>query len=681
MIIRKVQQTIANKDWSAFESLLKKHQRTTTYPDQVALTAGLLFFERWEKAENLSLKFVSNASGKELWNNLIYAQSRLGKYETAIASINKALKKFPSYEPLLFNAALVYSHVGDSESSIKCLRKCIALNTSNPSVFINLSSVLYDSGLFEDVIALVPFLDNFQRRFGLNPSQAWYNLGRAALKLQLFDEAIKYFERSIILGNDNTDCLLNIAECHNGSRRYDQAESIFRRLVTLHPDRFDIIVELIESLAKQARFREAREIFSVSTEKFGSETQPPIHPFKALGFEDHPARQKERSLHFCKDMNKLVREYSGAKIDSQRNLKISGGSKIHLCFYSADFREFPGMRLMIRMLELLDKKRFFVSAVSYGKPTADKMEQRIKAAVDVFYDCYRYNDVQLNQFLHSIEPDILFHRNGHTAHSRFLPLLNKPCPSIVNYLGYPGTTGCSAIDFIVGDAITIPESEEGNYTERVIRMPHCYQPNDNTRVRPQLLDRSHGSEVKLACFNQIYKVGDEELRVWAEVLSCYKNATLYLLAHGSLEQKNLFNVFDQHRINSGQIVFLPRVDYISHLARHQQIDLFLDTFNYNAHTTGSDALWMGVPVVTRCGKQFSSRVGASMLNAVKLPDLITRNTAEYKAKIIELISEKELITLREMKNHLVSNGPLLSLFDSELYTRNFEELVWSILEK
>jgi len=264
---------------------------------------------------------------------------------------------------------------------------------------------------------------------------------------------------------------------------------------------------------------------------------------------------------------------------------------------------------------------------------------------------------------------------GYTKNNRLSIFNQRIAPIQINYLGYPGTMGADYFDYIIADPILIPKNQKQFYSEKIIYMPHSYQPNDNKLEVPELnTSRSdHGLPEKgivFCCFNQNYKIGINEFNIWMKVLKKIDKSVLWLIESNKWARQNIFKQAELNNVSSSQIIFAKKLSHPKHLERHKHADLFLDTFNYNAHTTASDALWAGLPVITKQGNQFAARVASSLLSALDLNELVTQTEYEYEKMIIDYASQP--IKLKEIREKININKNSKPLFDTLQYTRDFE---------
>ena len=281
--------------------------------------------------------------------------------------------------------------------------------------------------------------------------------------------------------------------------------------------------------------------------------------------------------------------------------------------------------------------------------------------------------------LKTLKIDIAIDLKGYTENHNMHLFSERIAPVQINYLGYPGSIGSKILsDYIIADAIVIPPSHEQYYEEKVVRLPGCYQCNDNAKIIAKAVDleaknhRLEAAKFVFCCFNNTWKITSKEFDVWMRLLRKNEGSVLWLLSDFEIVRKNLEKEAEERGISCQRIIFAERLDLDKHLARHQWADLFLDTFTYNAHTTASDALWAGLPVLTVLGNSFPSRVGASILAAAGLPELITSSIEEYESKAQWLVDHPE--ELQVLKDRLIKDRLKCSLFDTEKTTRDLEQI-------
>jgi predicted O-linked N-acetylglucosamine transferase (SPINDLY family) len=336
---------------------------------------------------------------------------------------------------------------------------------------------------------------------------------------------------------------------------------------------------------------------------------------------------------------------------------------------------------MVELFERHDRSRFEVCAFAFGPDDNSVLRHRLVKAFDSFQDVRRLSDLEIAQLLKAREIDIAVDLNGHTHDARPGIFSHRPAPVQVNYLVYPGTTGANYMDTIIADRIVLPLDQQPNFSEKIIQLPDCYQANDTTRPVPPAPSRAEAglpdTGFVFCCFNNSWKITAPLFDIWMRLLQQVSGSVLWLL--DSPARDNLRGTATARGVDASRLVFAPRLPADQHLARHQLADLFLDTLPYNAHTTCSDALWAGLPVVTCYGKAFHGRVAASLLKAIDLPELVTTRLQDYEARALELATNAAL--LQATREKLQRNRTTTPLYDSDRFRKNIEAAYEAMVAK
>jgi protein O-GlcNAc transferase len=358
--------------------------------------------------------------------------------------------------------------------------------------------------------------------------------------------------------------------------------------------------------------------------------------------------------------------------------------KLRIAYLSADFYRHATAFLMAQLFELHDRSRFEVLGVSFGQDDRSDMRARLLAAFDRFHDVGSRSDYDVAKLLHELEVDIAVDLKGLTLDCRPGILAYRPAPVQVSYLGYPGTMGADFIDYVIADPIVLPLDQQPLWTERIVHLPDCYQVNDSKR---QISTRTPTRrEVDLpergfvfCSFNNNWKITPPVFDVWMRLLRAVDGSVLWLIWDNAAAERNLRREAAARGVDPARLVFAATLKVEEHLARHRLADLFLDTLPVNAHTTASDALWAGLPLLTCCGESFSGRVAASLLAAVDLPELVTSNLADYEALALRLATDPTL--LRAFRKRLEQNRSTSALFDTDRFRRHIEAAYLTMWER
>jgi protein O-GlcNAc transferase len=358
--------------------------------------------------------------------------------------------------------------------------------------------------------------------------------------------------------------------------------------------------------------------------------------------------------------------------------------RIRIAYLCAEFHDHATAVLIAGVFEHHDKTRFDTTAISLGPDNASTMRRRIEAAFDRFIDVQAFSDAEIAAMIREMEIDIAIDLNGQAGAARPGILAHRPAPVQTSYLGNCGTMGVPFIDYIIADPIVIPQDEACHYTEKIVYLPNSYQCNDSRRGVPRSTASRAEAELPEAsfvfcCLNNNYKIGPRIFDVWMRLLTACPESVLWLLADNPYAILNLRREAAARGVAPERLVFAPRVSREEHLARHHMADLFLDTIPVNAHATASDALWAGLPVLTCMGNTFAGRVGASLLQAIGLPELVAPSLAGYEAIALGLARDPK--ALARVRTKLVSNRSTQPLFDTARITRNLETAYTTMWER
>jgi len=404
-----------------------------------------------------------------------------------------------------------------------------------------------------------------------------------------------------------------------------------------------------------------------------------VNPFVLLALNDDACLHKQCSEIYAQDRHPENSALGPIP-------KAAKKEKIRIGYFSPDFRNHAVSLLTSELFEIHDRSRFEVFAFSLQKaPIDDEINIRLRKGFDRFIEVDNMSDLKIAQLARELEVDIAIDLAGPTQYSRFGIFSYRAAPIQLNWLGYPGTSGADFIDYIMADKTIIPEQHQQFYTEKVVTLPNTYMVDDSKRTSSsrKFTREECGLQENtfvFCCFNNDYKFNPKVLDCWSRILLSAKNSVLWISENNERFRANITIEFDKRGISSNRIIFAQRVALMAdHLSRYTMADLFLDTYPYNAHTTALDSLKAGVPVLTLKGKSFASRVAASLLNAIGLPELITSTQEEYEVLAIELATHPH--KLADIKLKLAKNRLTTPLFDTPLFTKNLEGAYSKIYER
>jgi len=518
----------------------------------------------------------------------------------------------------------------------------------------------------------------YEKAIALKPdhAEAYYNRGNAMKDLWRYEEAFDNYDKAIARKEDFAEAHFNQGSVLRALKRLGAAMSHYEKTRTLAPN-MEFLPGIIHSIRQQMCDWSAYEEETETLKRSIETSARAADPFQVLSISHSNALNKRAARIF-------IEAKTGTSGAAEAFVRRSRGGKIRVGYFSADFHEHATGQLIAEVFERHDKNQFDVIGFSFGPDTGDAMRKRLMAAFGRFNDVSRQSDRQIAELARRLEIDIAIDLKGFTEASRPEIFAHRAAPIQVNYLGYPGTMGAEFIDYIVADRLVAPESQQGDYVEKIAYLPNSYQPNDGTRpIAATPYTRANCSLPErgfvYCCFNNNYKIAPDVFDGWMRILKQTPGAVLWLLADNDVAVENLRKEARMRAVDPDRLIFAARMPTAEHLARHRLADLFLDTLPYNAHTTASDALWAGLPVLTRIGETFAGRVAASLLMAVGLPELITKSRAEYEALAVELATNPG--KLAGIKLKLAQNRLTTPLFDAGRYTRNLEAAYRAMYER
>jgi len=607
----------------------------------------------------LAIKINPNYS--EAYNNLGNLLKNNGKPKESIVCFKEAIEIEPNFVSAWNNLGNAFSDLDQLSDAVDCYQKALKIENNIPEIHNNLGNVLKEMGSYEKSIKC------YKKSLEISPEnyETYNNLGVVLDKLGDSNEAIKAYEKAIELNPDFAEGYFNRGQVLNSLQHLPEALASFELAYRLEPG-IDFIFGDLLHLKMYLCIWDDFEIQLNELRNKILKGQKVVNPFPMLALIDDLALQKKVSEVY---INKDSFFNSSAKLSPYPNHK-----KIKIGYFSPDFREHAVAYLSAGMFELHDREKFEIYAFYYGEEKQDAMNQRIKDGVDKFYNVHSMPDDEVVNLSRSIELDIAIDLCGYTQNSRINLFAKRLAPIQVNYLGYTGTSGADYMDYIVSDATVISDSSK--YSEKIIYMPNSYMVND-------ILDGSYQREFNrvevglpshgfvFCCFNNHYKILPSVFASWMKILAEVNDSVLWLAETNDYTTNNLIKEAKKYKIHENRIIFAPQMSLRKdHLNRIKLADLFLDTSPFNAHTTASDALRMGIPLLTKIGDSFVSRVAASLLNNLNLPELVVKTQEDYESLAIKIASDPNEIQM--IKNKLKNNLKTEPLFDTNLFTKNLE---------
>ena len=571
----------------------------------------------------------------ETYVNLGIALQHLGQLDGAVASYRRALEISPDFASAYNYLGSALKDLGQMDAAVGSYTRALAINPDYAEAHNNLGIALKDLGQVGAAVA------SYRRALELNPKLAVVhnNLGNVLFDTAELDSAEASYRRALEIYPDYADAHNNLGNVLKDRAALDVAEASFRRAIEIKPDFAAAHSNLLFTRSHQLDFSGA--MLLTDSKRYGDLVSRSARPYSA---------------------------WRGAS-DPDKSLRVG--------LVSGDLRQHPVGNFLEGVLsELAPNAAGRVELFGYSNAfQVDIVSERIKTSCRGWHSVVGLSDEALARQIHDDHIDILIDLSGHTAHNRLAMFAWKPAPIQITWLGYAGTTGVSAIDYLIADHWTIPTGEEKDFTENVLRLPEtllCFTPPD-TNIQVGTLPALTNGYVTFGSFNNLSKINDRVINLWARVLDAVPNSRLILKTR-QLQESSIRKVMAEKFANRGieidRLVLAQHVPRAEYLLPHLDVDIALDTFPYTGVTTSIESLWMGVPVLSLAGDRFMSRFGESILQNAALPECIAEDLDDYVSKAIHLSSD--LVHLASLRQSLRSQVLSSPLFDAPRFARNFE---------
>ncbi|MCA3376002.1 MAG: tetratricopeptide repeat protein [Roseomonas sp.] len=586
----------------------------------------------------------------------------LRDYPRALGLFERLAAASPRSVKALIGKGIALNGENRHEEAIAALEAALALDARD-------AEALVGKGVALKALRRLPeAIEAYRRAIDVAPRSpnAHLNLGNALALLNRHEEALACYERVLALDPNSAEALNYEGNSLNALNRQSEAVARFEKAVALDPGVTEALSSLVYTKQRRWLWAGLPEQRQFLLDRVRAR-QYVANPFALLGICDDPELHQIAARAYTRETLPNPPAVQPPPAEQRQRLRIG--------YFSADFHNHATMHLLAGVLECHDRDAFEILAFSYGPTIEDALRARARATLDHFHECARLSDAGIVAAARKTGIDIAIDLKGYTQDARLAPFAARLAPLQVSYLGYPGTVGADFLDYIVADATVLPMDQQRFYDEKIIHLPDSYQANDDRRViAPEAPSRAEAGlplgGFVYCCFNNAYKITPEVFASWMRILNAVPGSVLWLLANEAEAMDRLRAVATGQGIDPARLVFAPHLPSAKHLARHRLADLFLDTLPYNAHTTASDALWAGLPVLTHMGQAFAGRVAASLLNAVGLPEMITRDAAAYEARAIAL--GRDPARAGALKAKLAAAIPTAPLFNTPRFTRHLE---------
>ncbi|MBM86891.1 MAG: hypothetical protein CMQ41_00780 [Gammaproteobacteria bacterium] len=635
------------------------------------------------------LQTVDYSNLIEIYNN--------GRFTDLAETIKRLTKKYPN-DFRLFNLGGICSYkLEQHNKAIIQYRRAIELNPNFIDARINLGVVYKVLGNYDEAIT------EYRRAIDLNPQEfnALNNIGNLFLEKGDLKSAESWLKKALLLKPNSADALNNLGLVHKTKNQLEIAKKYFLKAIKANEKSFEPLVQLgivfqsMDQCAEAIRCYDnalkikpdlemvlARKLNQHATIcdwesiKNHSHRIPilgtnysPVTPFSMLYLDDNPERHYQRANIYWNSKRKARH-----KVNFPRN-KNPGSKPIRLGYFSSEFHTHPVMHLIARLFDLHDKTNFEIYAFSVGPKANDHLTNRLIKVFDKFYEVSSLSDYEIAKLARENKIDIAIDLSGHTKYGRPTIFDYRAAPIQINYLGYPGTMGMNEIDYLIADDTLVTPESRPFYSEKIIFMPSTYQVSDDTRPKynRDIARMKYGfknNDFILCSFNNLIKITETEFDIWLSLLKKVENAKLWLVTDNRDAKQNLRKYIVNNGINTERVLFAEYCSYHEYLERLTAADLFLDTFNFNAGATANDSLWCDLPVVTKIGKSYTSRMASSLLKELSLNKLIAQTGEEYEMLAMELSTNPE--SLKNIRQEIVESKEKSKLFDTKYFTKKLE---------
>jgi protein O-GlcNAc transferase len=579
-----------------------------------------------------------------------------GQHNEAIALLNQALALEPNFFSALYSLGISLGATGQKMNALDCFIKAADVAPHLPIGHFAKAQSYADLGLADDALA------SFDKTIEVNPAytQAYTNKAALLQAINRHQDALLTLIACVEVDPNNALAYEGQGHLLSQFKQFDLSVNAFKRVLEIDPNYSYAEGHLMHarlSCCDWTDYEESRQRIFAGI-RAGKKV---CGPMTIMAITDDAELARQCIEIYAKDKygEPLLKLWNGEKYAHRKK---------RVAFISADFRIHPVGYLLIEMIENFDKEKFELTGVFTGTPDGSDLWKRYRCAFDHYLNAKNMPSLELAKLLRAMEIDIAIDLSGHTEGTRLDVLSHRPAPIQMTYLGFPGTLSLPFIDYLIADPVTAPSLLQRYYSEKILYLPSCYLPRDTSIIvsssTPKRSDYNLPEEVIVFCsFNHDYKINPAIFKVWMELLQKIPDSVLWLMKLNDSTKNKIYQNARVYGISSSRIIFAERLEKLEdHLARYKLADIFLDTYPYNGHTTAGDALFSGIPVVSIHGSTFASRVAASLLNDIRLPELACSDYDEYLNKALEIVTNKNY--------HDVLKNKLLQCKDKKFWPVN-----------
>ena len=644
--------------------------------DKIAEILNLIKIKKFKEAQikcdDIKKHFDENVEFLHIYGFVFF---NLKNYEKAIVQWEKAIKINPKFVDGLNNLGNALSRIGKFDEAINYLNKALNLRPDFFETYYTLSEIFYQKGIYDKS------LKNINEALNLKPEDLLTIKSKLSIlsKMNMKKEYLKFLEKVIPYHPKETELYYKKAQIFSELGMNTSSINTYKTILMIDPEYPYVLGNVVQDKLLNCDWNNLDRDLNDLKNKILEDKKIASPMLLSTVFDSSELLFKASKI--------WIQQFDEGNSRFQAQI-LEKNTKIKIGYFSADFRDHPIGHLIVKMLETHDKSKYEIFGFYLGKrhEENDIFHSRIKKAFTKFYDVSNMSNEEIislskNLKIH-IAIDLMAHTGGHEG--KFGIFQKKLAPIQINFLGYPGTSGSDKIDYIIADKTVIPEKNKKFFSEKIIYLPHSYQPSEKDRVisekkfTKQILNLPKDDFI-FCCFNTIKKILPNTVNLWAEILNQVPKSVLWLLSDNNDAIQNLKIEFEKKKIDTKRIIFGTKVPIMEHLVRIKFADLFLDTFPYNAHTSCSDSIWAGLPILTLEGDSFQSRVASSLLKTTGLNELISKNEKEYVDKAVHIAKNQEY--LNQLKNKLLASKDSNPLFDNKSFTYNIENAYSIVFEK
>ena len=615
-----------------------------------------------------------SVSSEANWMIRGIALSTLGQWINALDAYDHVLAMNSRSVEAHVRRALVLDELGHTQEAILAYERALLFDPCCVEALSNLGGLYRESRKFAKALAAC----ESALKINIHFANAWINHGFTLADIGLHEKALESYEKAIAVTADLSSAWVGKGFSHSSLKQFDCAAAAFERALEIEPSIEFLLGPLAHAKMQICDWKDYERLLTqlVDSLSKGLKVSP---PFQIIGLVEDPKLIQTAARSWVLDQHPAVSSYPDLRPRS------NPARLIKLGYFSADFREHPVAQLIAGMIEAHDRTRFEIYAFSLSPKTLDSMRERLEKGFDHFMDIHEMSDEEVVALARKEGIDIAIDLTGLTGNSRPDIFAKRAAPIQINYLGFPSTMGTSFMDYIIADEILIPEAGQNSYDEKILYMPHSFQVNDASKsISEKVFTRSEFGLPEdgfvFCAFSNSYKITPSVFAAWMNILQAIPESVLWLSIENELARENLRKQASVQDISVERLIFAQRLPSLAdHLARYRLADVFLDTTPYGAHTTASDALWAGLPVLTCLGRGYASRVAASLLHALDLDDLISSNLKGYERKAIALAQNPEQLNVLKVK--LSEQIKLSPLFNTLQFTQDLENIYYDVFDK